>query len=290
MDRDKMKISHILLLAGTSFSAFVGASPALADENVFAYSYGSETLPKGGNELYLWVTDRRGKGAGDYNAQDYQLEYEHGFTDHFQASIYLTFQSNHIDGLAPELDDRKLNFAWNGSKAELKWSVSSPYKDGIGVAFYLEPGFARYSAKSGEKTTKLSLEGKLLLQKNFMNDRLIWVGNIAAEQEFENEAGNDWESELEFELSSGLAYNVAPGWHLGAEGRYTSAYENFPNSAERSDYALFFGPTVHYGAKKWWATLSYQPQVAGGPTVRSGSLNLASYEKREIRIKLGYNF
>ena len=285
-----MKISRILLLAGVPFSVFASVAPAHADENIFAYSYGSETLPKGGNEMYVWVTDRRGKSGGDYNAQDYEFEFEHGFADNFQGSVYLTFQSNHIDGLEPDLEDISRDFSWNGAKAALKWSVSSPYKDGLGVALYLEPGFSRYSGKSGERETKLFLETKLLLQKNFMNDKLVWVGNVTAEQEFENEEGDEWESELEFELSSGLAYNVAPGWHLGAEGRYTSAYENFPNEVHRDDYAIFFGPTVHYAAKKWWATVSYQPQITGGPSVGSGDRNLADYEKREIRLKLGYNF
>lgn len=283
-----MKFRSTALLAGAVGLCAPGI--AYADENVFAYSYGSETLPKGGNEIYVWITDRRGKGAGDYNAQDYELEFEHGFTNNFQGSVYLTFQSNHINGLEPELEDISRDFSWNGAKAALKWSLTSPYTDGIGVALYLEPGFARYSGKSGERETKLFLEGKLLLQKNFMQDKLIWVANITAEQEFEHEGGHDWESELEFEVSSGLAYNVAPGWHIGAEGRYTSAYENFPDELHRADYAIFFGPTVHYAAKRWWATLSYQPQIGGGPKVRSGHRNLADYEKREIRLKLGYNF
>lgn len=263
---------------------------AQADENVFAYSYGSETLPKGGSEAYLWVTDRRGKGTGDYSAQEYKLELEHGFSDRFQASGYVNFISHRIRGLEPELDDLNRDFAWNGLQASFKYAFTSPYKDGLGVAIYIEPGFARYGRKSGERETQLMLETKLLLQKNFIDDRLIWVGNVTAEQEFEHEEGDEWETELEFELSSGLAYNIVPGWHVGAEGRYTSAYENFPEEVERADYALFFGPTVHYATRKWWATLSYQPQIAGGPKVRSGDRNLADYEKREIRLKLGYNF
>jgi len=279
------------LLAATAFVAVnLVASPAYADENVFAYSYGSETLPKGGTEAYLWATDRRGKGVGEYNAQDYKFELEHGFSNRFQSSVYVNFISHHIKGLEPELDDQNRNFAFNGMQAAFKYALTSPYKDGIGVALYVEPGFARYGKKSGERANKVSLETKLLLQKNFLQDKLVWVGNITAEQEFEHEGGGEWESELEFELSSGLAYNVARGLHLGAEGRYTAAYENFPNEFKRADYAFFVGPTVHYATRKWWGTLSYQQQVSGGPNVRSASRNLADYESREIRLKLGYNF
>ena len=282
-------MNRFLVTAAFAASSLL-ATEAHADENLFAYSYGSETLPKGGSEAYLWATDRRGKGVGDYNAQDYKFELEHGFSDRFQSSLYVNFVSHHIKGLEPELENQDRDFAWNGLQASFKYAFTSPYKDGLGVAIYVEPGFARYGKKSGERENQISLETKLLLQKNFMQDKLIWVGNITAEQEFEYEGGGEWESELEFELSSGLAYNVAPGLHLGVEGRYANAFENFPNEFERADYALFAGPTVHYATKKWWATLSYQPQISGGPNVRSGSRNLADYEKREIRLKLGYNF
>lgn len=280
------------LLLGASFAALAMILPTVAhaDENVFAYSYGSETLPKGGTEAYLWATDRRGKGVGGYDAQDYKIELEHGFSDRFQASAYVNFVSHHIKRLEPELDDQNRDFAWNGMQASFKYAFTSPYKDAVGIAIYVEPGFARYGKKSGERENQVSLETKLLLQKNFMDDKLIWVGNLTAEQEFEHEGGGEWASELELELSSGLAYQVARGWHLGAEGRYTSAYEDFPNRFERADYAIFLGPTVHFATKKWWATLSYQSQISGGPNARSSSRNLADYEKREIRLKLGYNF
>lgn len=270
-------------------AAFAVSIPtaAQADENVFAYSYGSETLPKGGTEAYLWATDRRGKGEGSYNAQDYKLEIEHGFADRLQASVYMNFISHHIRGLEPSLEDRSRSFGWNGMQVAVKYSLLSPYKDGIGVALYLEPGFARYSGTSGEREDIRSLEGKLLLQKNFLDDRMIWVGNITAEQEWEREPGDDeWEKETEFEVSTGLAHRIAPGWHLGAEGRYASVYEH----GEREKWAMFVGPTVHYAAKKWWATLSVQKQVSGDPNIRSGSRNLGGYEDREVRLKLGYNF
>ena len=283
-------MNHPLKIAALALAMLAAPQIAHADENYFAYSYGSETLPKGATEAYLWVTDRRDKDLGSYNAQDYKFELEHGFSDRFQASAYVNFVSHHIKGLAPELGDQNRNFAWNGMQASFKYALTSPYTDGIGVAIYVEPGFSRFGKKSGKRADKLSLETKLLLQKNFMNDKLIAVANVTAEQEFEHEGGSDWESELEFELSGGLAYNVAPGLHLGAEGRYSAAYENFPNQFQRADYAMFFGPTIHYATRKWWATLSYQPQVSGGPKVRSNSLNLADYEKQEIRLKLGYNF
>lgn len=278
---------HRSLLAALAATAVLLPATARADENVLAYSYGSETLPKGGTEFYLWATDRRDKGAGDYSAQDYKLELEHGFTDRFQGSLYMNFLSVHANGLEPAIEDINRDFAWNGMQLALKYSLLSPYKDGIGLALYLEPGFARYSGTDGEREDKRSLEGKILLQKNFADDRLTWIANITGEQEWEREPGDeDWEKAFEFEVSSGLAYRVAPGWNLGGEGRYSSTYVD----GAREKSALFAGPTVHYSGRKWWGTLSFQKQLAGDPNVRSDSLNLGGYTDREVRLKLGYNF
>ena len=69
--------------------------------------------------------------------------------------------------MSPELGDIDRNFAFNGAKGSLKWALSSPYTSPIGVAVYLEPGFARYNAKSGERQTKLFLESKSVPSSTF---------------------------------------------------------------------------------------------------------------------------
>ena len=84
-------MNHTLKSAALALAVLVAPQAAYADENYFAYSYGSETLPKDASEAYLWVTDRREKDLGAYNAQDIKFELEHGFSDRFQASAYVNF-------------------------------------------------------------------------------------------------------------------------------------------------------------------------------------------------------
>src|SRR6266705_195978 len=80
---------------------------ARADENLWGYLYGTDTLPAGANEIYLWTTSRNQKGKGNYRAWDTKLEFEHGFTDRFQASLYLNGRSHQISGGAlAEYPDR----------------------------------------------------------------------------------------------------------------------------------------------------------------------------------------
>lgn len=270
-----------------------------ADENLWGYVYGSDVLPKGANEIYLWATDRRNKGEGKYNAQDYRLELEHGFTDKLQGSIYLNGSSHHIRGAAPlengvpEYPDRNSN-GFQGVQASLKYNFLSAYKDGIGVSVYVEPGYSKRFKITGQQQDEYSLELKLILQKNFLDDTLIWATNFTAEPErrkFENGDGK-WENELELEVSSGLSYRFAPKWFAGLEGRYHSEYPDWTNTFKREHYAIFFGPNIHYGGEKYWWTLTYLPQIIGAPTDddRSSQLHLAEHERREIRLKVGYNF
>jgi opacity protein-like surface antigen len=278
--------------------AGLAATSAKADENFFGYTYGAETLPAGQTEAYLWVTDRRGKSEGHYDAQDYRLELEHGLTNRLQGSLYLNFASHHIRGLEPEFEDVDRDFGFQGISTEFKYNVLSPYKDGLGLTLYAEPAWSRIHG-GGEKGTEYELELKAILQKNFLDDKLIWAANLTAEFEWEREKEEDeitglveheWEKELAIEATTGLSYRVAPNWFLGVEGRYHSEYPDWTHGLDREHYALFLGPSLHYGGKKWWFTATYLPQIHGSPNEPGSSLHLDEHEKRELRLKIGYNF
>ena len=287
-------MKRVMVLGGCL--AGLVATPAWADEQYFGYTYSAEVLPKGKTETELWVTDRRGKSGGHFDAQDYRIELEHGFTDRLTVSGYANFAGHHIRGLEPDFEDTDRDFALRGLSAEFKYNVLSPYKHRLGLTLYAEPAWSRIHG-GGEKGTELELEFKAILQKNFLDDRLIWAANFTFEPEWEKEEADEvsgvveseWEKELKLEVSTGLTYRVAPGWYAGVEGRYASVYPDWTNGLHRETYAVFAGPAIHYGGKKWWATLSYQPQLFGKPSP-IGNRALDEYEKRELRLKIGYNF
>lgn len=260
---------------------------ARADENYFGYSYGAETLPKGHWEIYQWTTLRSGKADGSYQAFDLQTEIEHGFTDRLQGSFYLNAISHNISGVS-EFKDRD-QFRFNGFQGSLKYNLKSPYKDGYGLAVYLEPGYKSFTASEGERTDIYFLEPKLIVQKNFLEDTVIWATNFSGEFEREHHREEQfWESELELQLSSGLSYRFAPNWFAGVEVLGTSAFERM-HLDELGEYGIFAGPTLHYANAKWWATLTVLPQLSGWPENR-GSRDLEHFEKLQIRLKVGRNF
>src|SRR5256885_17186044 len=119
-----------------------------------------------------WGTDRRGKGAGHYDAQDYRLELEHGITDRFAVSAYANFAGHHIRGLEPEFQRVDLGFAFQGVSAEFKDNGLNTDRDGLGLTFYAEPGSVRILKPKEERVTEYKLETKAIAQKNLLNSRL----------------------------------------------------------------------------------------------------------------------
>ena len=107
--------------------------PAHAAATEFGYVYTAETEEAGETEVSLWATDRRGKGDGHYDAQDYKLEVERGITDRFGVSAYAKFASHHIHGLGGEFERVDRNFAFQGLSAEFKYKLLDPSHDHFGA-------------------------------------------------------------------------------------------------------------------------------------------------------------
>ncbi|MFZ5580034.1 MAG: DUF6662 family protein [Pseudomonadota bacterium] len=285
-------------------SLALGATPALADENLLGYTAGAETLPQGASEAYLWITHHGGKRRGDYSSQAVRAEYEYGFTNRTSGAIYLNGYRHDVDcgptGCAGPADDGefadlKINkFQFSGFSLEAKHMLLSPYKDDLGLALYGEITYDSVDSITGEKGTGFELEGKVIFQKPYLDGQLQWVSNIEIEAESWKADGSDkTEYAIAPRFRTGISYRFAPKWYVGAEGWIDAEVLNpGGGSWEFDHWDMFAGPSLHYGDKRWWATLTWAPQIAGSDESRdnSGGRHLADHEKYEVRLKVGYNF
>jgi hypothetical protein len=278
-----------------ALALFTSASARSAGPD-FGYVYTAETEEAGETELSLWATDRRGKNAGHYDAQDYRLEVEHGFTDRLQASLYGNLASHDVRNVGGEFGRVNRDLGFQGVSAEFIYQLADPAK-GVGFALYAEPAWSRISKLTGERGQELELELKAIVQKNFLENRLRWATNLTLEPEWEREReqfangviGHETEQELAFEAATGLTYRLTPKIWLGVEGRYHSVYPNWTRGLHRENYAVYAGPTLHYDGGEWAVTATWQPQLFGSPSP-NGSLELDDHEKRELRLKLSHEF
>ena len=281
--------------------SFLMINSALADQNYFNYSYDTEVLPKGKWQLYQWMTHRGGKIDGNYNAQDHQTEFEYGITNNLQASYYLMYGSHFIDNVTR--GGKKFSnqdFQFNGMKVAFKYNVINPYLNdyGFGLALYLEPGYSLLDTTWGTKRQKYFTEAKLLLQKNFLNDKMVTVMNIITEYGRSIGANSNTDS-VDLKITAGLTYLLMPNIYVGFEGRIasnskTTAFTNFMpdgNSFSALDNWVFHaGPVVNYAGKNWWVSATFFPQIWGTPYASAPpQLNLQNSVTYELRIKFGYN-
>ena len=172
--------------------ALGGASAAHASDQVFTHTYLAETSPAGSKELEQQTTYRDKKSQGLYRLWQSRTEFEYGITDRWQVSLYanaysVTAENNNsaasrtnftagpgdgdeVTGGGPATIGNYVPFSGNLPIPAARYSKSdfesisvesiyqfmSPYKDGFGLAGYVE-------ATAGSKTRELEL--KLLLQK-----------------------------------------------------------------------------------------------------------------------------
>lgn len=279
---------------------------AQADESLFGMLKGAETLPKNALEFIQHVNRRYDKGQGKYEALDSKTELEFGITDRTTAAVYVLGQAIDteglvIDGYLPK--DEKYGLRPSGVEASIKYNFLSPAKDDFGLATYFSTSYSWLDPHSGQDKKKLTFELELLLQKYFMDGELIWVGNVGMESTMAQRgaiadlpAGVEWstapEMEIGFKAGTGISYRVAPNWFAGIEAVYDTEFESEVGQERKSFQA---GPTLHYGSRDWWLSVSYLPQISGGgfenyPGQTDANLHLIEKTKQEIRVKLGLNF
>lgn len=295
-----MRPSRLALLASLLFGA--AALPVQADEGLFTYVYASETLPKGEKEVALFIKNRSDKGIGSYRATDYTAEFEYGVTDRFTASAYLMAMTHKFkdafpagNGVYAESGD-STNFS--GVKAAAKYNFMSPYKDAFGFAIVIEPIYLARYRLDGSKTEAYELETRFIFQKNFYDDTWVNVYNFNIEGEyrkFKNGDPDAVENEFRFQHIIGSSYRVIPKWYVGLEGRHTMDIVN----GKKNHFAVAMGPNLHYGDKRWYATVTYLRQLRGRPLyqpdfvvpdeVAGDHFNLEENEKNEVQLKIGFN-
>lgn len=296
------------------------SSPAHADENQFGYISGAETLPKGASEAYAWLTRRGDKERGEYTAHDLKLEYGYGVTSRLTAGAALLAQSIDtsgivIDGYLPGAEKYGMKPSGLGVKA--KYNFLSPAKDDIGLSAQFELLHTRLDPHSGKDKSKTTGELTLQLQKFFLDDQLVVIANTGLEATYAKRKGLtaaeqasadagiqalsgdpaatfEWPTEPEMEIGlmagGGVSYRFAPNLYAGVETRYETEFET---EVGQERWSWFAGPTLHYGGKQWWATLTWFEQLKGGKEKYIGQtadLHLIEKTTHEVRFKLGYNF
>ncbi|MFT3906262.1 MAG: hypothetical protein QM718_08165 [Steroidobacteraceae bacterium] len=250
------------------------AASAQAGEGLFGFVYTLDTQPKGTYELEQRVDVTHGQAVGGYNLGLYRTELEYGLTDNLQIAGYVNVFS--IDAsrnyLSPEMCENRIpctagfgvpssahdansyhRVEVDGGSVEAIWRLSNPVTSPVGVGLYVEPTLGKLEDE---------LEVRLLLQSNFIDDRLILAANFLYEPEREKYDPAGVIRNSMGDILYGASYRFASRWSAGFEGRFHTDHDGyFWNKLVQ--IANFVGPDLHYADQKWWATLSWRHQLSG---------------------------
>jgi hypothetical protein len=255
---------------------------ATADERRFTYSYEPEVLPKGGMEFEQWISLRSQRtsagevGKENFNRFDFREELEYGVTDRYTVGLYLNAKHESYRDVTAAPPSDESEFAFEGISIENRYMVLNPADHAIGLTLYLEPTFSGSEAE---------LEQKIIIGQRHGDWK--WAVNIIHATEWED---NFHEHEGELEFTAGIARDLNPNWSVGLELRN---HNELPEYKSWENTAFFFGPVVNYRQEKWWATLSFMPQIFGrnyeGDPDGYRNLELEGHERYTVRLLLGFS-
>jgi len=312
-----MKIAKLTAVAALSLTA----ANAVAGENLWIYTKGTDTRPQGSYEFKLADIYRTDKNAGShYRFHEIRPEIEYGITNKLTVAAEAIIFSHDYDvgpdgpGPMNEAGDGTGKFSktqLGGYELSLKYNVLSPYKDAFGFSYGLSYERRDKYRLDGADIDQDSFVGTILLQKDYLDNTLVTAFNVKTEFE-RRKAGTVTEDELSLEVSAGISYRFAPKWFAGLEFRHQSDYLNPQDSAEagntedgfdedgytvglqRSSFDLgdfrvgsqhqrgnYFGPTLHYAEQKWWLTGGILWQISGGGSEHADVRNGRNWDEHE---------
>jgi len=249
-----------------SLLALLGTGAARADDQPFLSLDATDIEPELGHELeqnFVWAS---GKPGQSFNTLAGETELEYGYSDQIQLAGALEYDwtrtRDHSVFNAPAV----AGSAIDGIRGEMIYQAMNVYFDPIGLGVLISPGVGRDTR---------NVEAKVLVQKNFFNDRLRAVMNFGGD--FGTERSDAaWSDVSALTFDAGVAYNITWSWSAALEFNAEHDFDGLLLNGRATPTAstFFFGPTIQYVAHPWTASFGAQVQLpwASDATHMAGGL------------------
>ena len=282
-------------------------SLARADEPLFGFTYTTDLLPKDKLEVEQWSTTRFTKATGSFWQQENRTEFEYGVSDRFQLSLYgdyfstaafhngpfgATTPGEPFSSDVPGPDAHYTSTQYISTDLEGIYRLRSPYTHFLGIGVYQELRGGRDFFES---------ESRLLLQKNFRDDRLVLGFNFTYAPELRNlppDSSCLCLAETDMNADLGVSYRFRRNWSVGLEFLNEREFYSYTFWRNEINDAYYIGPTIHYAGKHFFVTATFIGQLpwatahsnTGPGTVVNGYDFDNDFEKYRVRVKFGWYF
>ena len=246
-------VRSVLPAAAALLLSFPSANEARADDQPFLTLDATDIEPEFGYELEQSFTWASGKPGLSFNSVEGESELEYGYSDQLQLAGAIEYNWTRIhDHTSPGVSAID-GTAIDGIRGELIYQALNVYFDPIGLGLLISPSIGRNSR---------GVETKILVQENFLNDRLRAVINLGGQFGAERVAG-DWGDVSSLTVDAGVAYNITWEWSAAVEFNAEHDFDGLllDGRAIPTTSTFYAGPSVQYVAHPWTAKLAVQTQL-----------------------------
>ncbi len=248
---------HYRIILLIAFTVLWTGIKLTAGERKFTYTYEAEVLPKGMREIEIWSTYHYRSASNRFANR---IEFEWGLGSGLQTAFYLNTEST----TAPAGSRTVLSVsnAWF-------YQLTAAEEQGISLALYGE-----WTVGAGEVAAEMKLLGH-----TFVGNALI-AWNLTGEREWEQEQ-QEWEASNKVAFTGGLSLPLLPTVSGGIEWVVTHTF----SASNTTATPLFLGPVLSFRQSRWWATMTFLPQIVD---IERGGQNFQAADRWQWRLLLSW--
>ncbi len=206
-------------------------------------------------------------------------------TGDFRLAPGVTFNASDIG------EPARTTGGFNGGFLETRLRLLDRRAAPFGLTLSIVPAYGTVDGGTGMPARSFGTDVALLADRELIPGTLVAAVNLGFAFSTTQAAGLD-ERVLGsgLEAAAALSYQVRPGLFVGAEARYARTYEGL--ALDRlAGQAVYLGPTLYTTlSPQAWASFTWSFQVAGRASGEPGPLDLSSFDRHQMRLRVGYNF
>ncbi|AWB19931.1 hypothetical protein DA075_02435 [Methylobacterium currus] len=257
----------------------------LDSEHLFGFTEGSDLGVPGEMELEWETSGRLGKRLGRFLAVDSGLALKMPLTADLRLAPGVTFNAYDIGTPA------RTTGGFNGGFLESRLRLLDRRAAPVGLTLSIVPAYGSVDGGSGAPARSVGTDLGLLADRELIPGRLVAAVNLGFGVSSTRLGALDEPIRGSgLEAAGALAYQVRPGLFVGAEARYARTYEGLAFGRLAGE-AVYLGPTLYTTlSPQAWASFTWNVQVAGRASDEPGPLDLSSFDRHQMRLRVGYNF
>lgn len=260
----------------------------LDSEHLFGFTEGSDIGVPGEAELEWETSGRLGRRLGRFLAIDSGLSLKVPLTKDFRLAPGVTFNAYDIG--TPGVPTQTSG-GFNGGFLETRVRLLDRREAPFGLTLSIVPGYGTVDGGSGARARSFGTDVAVLADRELIPGKLVTAINVGFA--FSSTRMGILDERVHgsgIEVAGALAYQLQAGLFVGGEARYARAYDGLTLDRLVGE-AVYLGPTVYTTLSPHaWASFTWSFQVAGRSIGEPGSLDLTSFDRHQMRLRVGYSF